>query len=132
MESPVADGNRALTTISPLGNWVHFVDNKDYIFVVLTSPQYPQQIARDLLTELREKFYAQHPEAGNGRLSPGEVNAKFVLDIVLKYNKAQDRSHLLETQIKAEEIKTKIIADIQNQQASSVPRKVPITLFHSA
>ena len=110
--------------LSPLGNWIFYVDAKDYAFIVLTSAQYPFQVADHLLADLRTKFYAEYPAAVYSTLDASQVKANFVMEITARYNKAQDHLLLPEAEAKVEDLRFKIHQGVLNNP-NLQPPKVP-------
>ncbi len=111
--------DRLMHKLTPLGNWGYCVDERDYVFIVLTSPQYPPVAADRLLLDFRSSFYAAFPEANHETLTASNVDSAFVTTLLGKYNRAQDASSLPNPLLKLQETKAKIQEALQPALAPS-------------
>ena len=77
--------NTATYLASPLGNWVYIIDANNYVFVALTSAQYPAKMLSALLAEIGERFYKENPTSPKVRLNPNEGSSEFLISVAKKY-----------------------------------------------
>ena len=82
MNTSEIQSNIMATSISPLGNWAYLVDENNFIFVTLSSAQYPLRGLDLFLSDFKKKFYEIVPDAAITPINGNEVDPSFMANIV--------------------------------------------------
>lgn len=94
MSSPLAESRAQQTVACELGSCVALVDEKDYVFLIVSAKQGSLAPLSSILNELRTEFYRNNPAAENDLLDPAAVNPRFIEILAAKYSKPDPPSNV--------------------------------------